>query len=113
MPPTDVQRLRHMRDAAREALDLLGSATDDDIAKNRMLQLALVKLTEIIGEAAGGISADTRSRVPDIDWPRVVATRNRLIHGYYDIDAAIVGRTVREDFPPLIEAVERLLGAES
>ncbi len=89
MQPSDDERLRHMLDAAREALGVLGEATDREVLQNRILALALVKLIEIVGEAATHVSGSVRSVRADVDWPRIIATRNRLIHGYFDIDTAI------------------------
>ena len=54
----DLTRLHHMQDAASEALVFMSGKTRDDLANNRMLVLAVVKDLEIIGEAAGRISAD-------------------------------------------------------
>jgi len=54
----DLTRLHHMQDAASEALGFMSGKTRDDLANNRMLVLAVVKDLEIIGEAAGRISAD-------------------------------------------------------
>jgi len=105
MGPTEDERLRHMLDAAREAVELLGDSTIDDVQRNRMLALSLVKLIEIVGEAAAHVSPARRQQFR-IEWPEIVATRNRLIHSYHDIDAAIVVQTVRLDFPPVIKALE-------
>jgi uncharacterized protein with HEPN domain len=108
MKPTDDERLRHMRDAAQEAVDLLGHRSSDEVSGDRPLALALVKLIEIIGEAATNVTREGRARVP-LPWEIVVATRNRLIHGYHDINIAIVVATVREDLPVLIEILDRHL----
>lgn len=110
MQPSDDERLRHMLDAAGEALAILGDHTVGDVAHNRLLALSLVKLIEIVGEAAAGVSPQRRSLIATIDWPRMIATRNRLIHGYYDVDVAVVVQTIRDDLPSLVGALERALG---
>ena len=108
-------RLRHMRDYAAEAISMIEgrarSALDDD----RMLELSLVRLMEIIGEAAGRVSLETRQQLPAIPWSDVVAMRNRLIHGYDSVDHDILWDTVTYDLPVLLKAVDgllRQLGAE-
>ena len=110
MPPDDHVRLRHMLDAAREASSfVLGKqrrALDDD----RQLTLSLVKLIEIVGEAASRVTEEGRRARPEIPWRDIVAMRNRLIHGYFDIDLDRVRDTVADDLPPLIAALEVALG---
>ncbi len=66
-----------------------------------MLVLSLVKDIEIIGEAATRISEDCRRESPEIPWRNIVTMRNRLIHGYFDINLDIVWKTVTEELPPL------------
>ncbi len=105
----DEERLRDMLDAARESVALLGNRSVDGLRSDRTLSLALVKLIEIVGEAANAISDPTRKLLPQIPWADAIATRNRLIHGYFSVDVQIVFDTIRDDFPPLIAALERAL----
>ena len=66
---------------AREAVELLGEATLSDIVKDRVKQLALTKLVEVVGEAARRVSEDTRQQNVSIPWPQIIGLRNRLVHG--------------------------------
>ena len=83
-----------------------------DLDRNRILLLALVRLVVVVGEAASRVSDDTRKQIPSVPWPLVVAMRNRLIHGYYDVDVDRVWDTVVTDLPSLTIAVEAYLAAE-
>ena len=107
MSVDDVTRLRHMLEAAGEALAFIAGRTRADLDRDRMLALALVKCLEIIGEAAHSVSAQTREQVADIPWPDNVGMRHRLIHAYYDVNLNIVWKTVTEALPPLIVALRR------
>lgn len=98
-----------MRDAAREAVDLLGDRTAEQVRQNRTLALSLVKLIEIVGEAATNVSPSRREGTPEIPWADIIGIRNRLIHGYHDVNIAIVVETVRRDLPRLIDALLRLI----
>ena len=100
-----------MLDAAREAEAFVRGRARADLDSNRMLSLALVRLIEIIGEAATHVSDETRMQVPDIPWPLVVGMRNRLIHGYFDVDLDRLWDTVVADLPPLIIALEAALAS--
>ncbi len=74
----DLTRLRHMRDAAIEAMSFVENRTRKDIDRDRMLALALVKDIEIIGEAAGRVSADCNACSPQAPWSQMIGMRNRL-----------------------------------
>ncbi len=104
--PDDAERLRHMRDASREALDFVRGRRLDQLSGDRMLALALVKCIEIVGEAASNVSQPTRARFPGIPWADAIAMRNRLIHGYHDVDEVRVWNTVTQDLVALLPLVE-------
>ncbi len=109
MPPSDQVRLRHIVDAARRAMTFLEDRRRDDLGGDEMLGLALVRLLEVIGEAARGVSDRLRREHPEIAWSKMAGMRDRLIHGYFDIDFDIVWATVQEDLPRLIHQIEPLL----
>ena len=67
-----------------------------------MLQLALTRLVEIVGEAAKAVSEATRARYPDVPWSLAPRMRDRLIHHYFDIDFDRLWDTVTESLPALL-----------
>ena len=105
----DEVRLRHIIDHGREAVDMLRGRTRQDLESDRQLNLAIVRLLEIVGEAASRTTAATRSSLPGIPWPEIVGLRNRVIHGYDSVDLDIVWETVTSDLPPLIQELEGYL----
>ena len=105
----EVARLRHMLDASREAVGFVRGKTRADLQADRGLQLILTRLLEIIGEAANRVPQAWRDRNPAIPWSAAIAIRNRLIHGYEDVDLDIVWQTVNEDLPRLIAALEKAI----
>ncbi len=108
MLKADLVRVRHMLDAARDAIAFSTNKTRHDLDTDRMLVLSLVKSIEIIGEAASKVSKESREQFPEIPWAVIVAMRNRLIHAYYDVDLDRVWDTVTSDLPPLIRSLENL-----
>ena len=96
MTKSDEIRLRHMLDAARDALGFAAGRSRADLDSDRMLALSLVKSIELIGEAAARVGAETRRRHSSIPWADIVGMRNRLIHAYYDVDDG--GRISRWQF---------------
>jgi uncharacterized protein with HEPN domain len=109
-PDKDPIRLRHMRDAAREAIELTQDKVRADLDCDRLLNLALVRLMEIVGEAAARVSADFRADHPEIPWPLIVGLRNRLIHGYDSVDFDILWAVLTADLPPLVASIDLLIG---
>ena len=97
-----------MLDAALKAVGLLEGRTLVEFKGDEVRSLALVHLLEILGEAAGGVSARTKSAHPELPWAKMAATRNRLIHGYFSIDLEIVWQVCKEDLPPLIASLRAL-----
>lgn len=109
----DRVRLRHMLDHAAEAIELTADKSRDDLDRERLLQLGLVRLVEIVGEAAVKVTKETRGQNPDIPWPEIVAMRNRLIHGYDLVDNDILWQTIQEDLPALTEKLREILADDS
>ena len=86
----DEVRLRHMLEHAREAVALVAGKDRSDLDTSRMLSLALVRLIEIIGEAANRVSKTGQKQLSQVPWPQIIGMRNRLIHGYDVVDLDIV-----------------------
>ncbi len=105
----DVVLLRDMLDAAKEAVSFAQGKTRADLHQDRKLVLSLVHLVEIVGEAAGKVSKKFQEAHSEIPWPVIVGMRNRLIHAYFDIDIDRVWDTVRDDLPPLIAKLEKVV----
>ena len=107
----DVVRLRHMLEHAREAVEMVRERTRADLDIDRQLNLAIVRLLEIVGEAAARVTPELREAIPGLPWEEIVGLRNRVIHGYDQVDFDIVWEAVTGDLPPLIAAIERHLGS--
>ena len=102
-------RLRHMLDAARKARALTQQQQREELDKDEVLALALIRLLEVLGEAAASVSEGYREEHPEIPWRPIVSARNRLIHGYHDVDLDIVWSIVTVELPPLIAELEKLV----
>ncbi len=105
----DSIRLRHMLDACREAVQFSQGRSRNDLDSDRLFQLAMFRLVEIIGEAASHLSKETHALHVGIPWPQIISTRNRLIHGYDQIDHDILWNILTQDLPPLIPTLEGIV----
>lgn len=70
-----------MLDHAREAMSHARGRSRQDLESDRLLALGLVRLLEVVGEAAARVPENVRAKHPDIPWQEIVGLRNRLIHG--------------------------------
>lgn len=112
MPKSERIRIRHMLDAAREAINSAAGKTRLQLDRDRVWALGLVKCVEIMGEAAARVGEETRAKYPQIPWQQIVAMRNRLVHAYFDIDLDQVWKAVTEDLPPLVAELEKIVETE-
>jgi uncharacterized protein with HEPN domain len=111
-PPDDTSRLYHILDSAHKAVRFIDGKSRSDMDRDELLALGLVRLLEVIGEASTGITDACRSRHPEVPWRQMSDTRNRLIHGYFEIDYDLVWETIIADLPPLISKLEKALTEE-
>lgn len=112
MPSHDTNvRLRHMLDAAREATQMAQSKKRADLDAERPLNLSLVRLLEVVGEAASRVPVGERTEYSGIPWVQIVGLRNRLIHGYDNVDFDILWEIITQDLPPLIAELEKILSS--
>lgn len=69
----DTTRIHHMVDASRRARELVVGKPRQQLDSNDVLGLALVRLLEILGEAANGVSPELRERHPDVPWRQIIS----------------------------------------
>jgi uncharacterized protein with HEPN domain len=105
-----LQRMLDMRDAiARiQAYAPLGR---ERFESDELVQVWMVHQLEVIGEAAAGIAPAVRGRFPNVEWQVLADMRNRLAHGYFDVDTARVWETVERDVPVLSRQIDDIVGA--
>jgi uncharacterized protein with HEPN domain len=107
-----------LRDPRERLLDILHAIGEIEryAAKGRsafdadeLVRTWIVHHVEIIGDASRGVAPQVRDLAPDVPWPAIVAMRNILVHGYFEIDADVVWEVVTRDLPALRRGVEALL----
>jgi uncharacterized protein with HEPN domain len=106
---SDVIRIRHMVDAAGKAIRFTQSKKRIDLDTEEQLALALVRLVEIIGEAASKVTDETKAQFSAIPWKNIIGTRHRIIHAYENVDYDILWQIVHTDLPILVQQLEDVL----
>lgn len=104
--PDDAALLVDILIAARDARTVSSGAKLEDLLDDLKLQLALVKLIEIMGEAASRLSGEARRSIPAVPWDKMIGMRHHLVHDYGNIDYEIVWAVVTNDVPAVIAALE-------
>ena len=85
MSRSDDQRVQDILDAADQILAVVQDG-QDVWAKDRLRQLAVERLLEIIGESANSLSDEFRARYPDVPWRDIIGLRVVLAHHYHRVD---------------------------
>ena len=102
-------RLLHMLEACNRAQTFLEDRERADLEKDEMLRLALQYLVLTLGEAAKHIPQDMQSKAPDIPWRAMAASRDRMAHGYFDINLDMLWVMAAVDIPAVRVGLNRLL----
>jgi uncharacterized protein with HEPN domain len=111
LPPRDAALLLDMLLAGRDARSFVEGLTEPAFLNSRLHQNAVIRSLEVIGEAAGKVSAETQAAHPEIPWRDMTGMRHRLIHGYDEVRLDLVWVVIRDRIAPLIAALERLVPA--
>jgi uncharacterized protein with HEPN domain len=105
----DLTRLKHIRDSAAEALSFVNNRTREDLDHDRMLSLALVRLIEIMGEAANHVSESCQAKYFQIPWRQIIGMINRMIHAYFDVDLDIIWQVITQDLGSLLSEIKKAI----
>lgn len=105
MPPTsheDATTAAHLVDACRDIASFLEDAEESGFRRNSLLISAVCFKFAVLGEATRRLSGGVQARFPHIPWRNMRGMRNRIVHGYDDIDLAELWRTAKLDVPVLL-----------
>jgi uncharacterized protein with HEPN domain len=105
----DAVYLHHILDAINRIQGYTAGVSYDQFLQDSLLQDGVVRQLGIIGEAAKNVSSPFRDAHPELPWRQMTGTRDKLIHGYFEVNLFIVWDTVQSDLPPLKQQVERII----
>ena len=83
--------------------------TNSDFYNDEMMQEAVIRKIEIIGEASNRISEDLKNRFPDLPWKKMKAMRNIMIHMYDELELEIVWDTANNDISRLRNRLKEII----
>lgn len=98
----------HIRDAVKKILQYTHSGKEAFLA-DTMMQDAVVRNLEIIGEALKNVSENFTAAHPDVPWKKMMGMRNKLIHEYFGVDLEIVWKVVERELPDFQARIDAIL----
>jgi uncharacterized protein with HEPN domain len=105
----DAAYLWDMLDAAQSIRDFIANVRIHDYLQNRMMQLAIERSIEIIGEAAKSVSREFKQAHPEIPWQGIISQRNVIAHEYGEIKQEKIWAIAALRVPELINKLEPLV----
>lgn len=102
----DLERLLDIQ----EAIEKIEKYYDKNrLIRDELLQAALVRYLEIIGEASRYVKDETKNKSPEIEWSKIVSFRNFIVHNYFDVDWDVICKVIEEDIPKLKIQIDKLI----
>jgi len=105
----DLAYIDHILDCIRKIREFSTGLTINDFKTNELVQDAIIRNIEIIGEASKKVSSDTKQTFYKIPWKEISGMRDKLIHDYMGIDPEVVWKTIKEDIPSLEKHITKIL----
>lgn len=102
-----------MRDAIKAILEYTKDANRESFNSNGLMQDAVIRRIEIIGEAAKNVSNEFREKYSEIPWKKIVGMRDKLIHGYFNVDVDRVWNVIIDDMLVLKKEIEEIISKEN
>ena len=101
--------IRHIFDNIKDIEKFSRGLNEEDFKKDVLIQKAIIRSIEVIGEAAKNIPPSFKDKYPNISWKDMIGTRDKLIHHYFGVDLNAVWKVVKEDIPELKIQIKELL----
>ncbi|NLT50554.1 MAG: DUF86 domain-containing protein [Ignavibacteria bacterium] len=105
----DIVYYEHILECISKIQQYTKGLEHNEFIKNDMIQDAVIRNLEIIGEAANKISKQSKEENNTIPWKQIIGMRNRLIHDYFGVDSGAVWQTLIDDLPFLKEKIIKIV----
>lgn len=93
--------LADMLEACEDIAEFVTGVDYEEFTRNKLVRSALLQKLTVIGEAASRLPLEFTSRYNDVEWSEIAAFRNRLVHGYFNVEWQIVWTAATEEVPEL------------
>jgi uncharacterized protein with HEPN domain len=109
MLPSNIELLRHILEEVSFILTTTKGKSKEAVVTDPILSRAIIRSLEIIGEASTKLDPAFKSSHPNIEWRKIITTRNRLIHDYFGVDYDIVWDIITSKLPDLESKIQAII----
>ena len=110
--PTNLERLKHIANSIEKIFSYTNDLNLQTFLENEMIQDAVMKNFEVIGEAAYHITSELKNNYQNIEWRKIQGLRHILVHDYYQINPIILWNTRNKHLHKLLVDIEEIIDIE-
>lgn len=109
MSKSDLVYIVHIQRSINQILEYTNELKEEEFLSNQLIEDAVVRNFEIIGEATKQISKEFRAKHTGIEWKKMAGMRDKLIHDYIEVDYAIIWATIQDILPDLKKKIQKII----
>jgi uncharacterized protein with HEPN domain len=109
MSREDLVYIYHIRDSINKIIEYCEDINEDNFGSKTIIQDAVIRQIEIIGEASSKLSKEFQLKFNYIPWKNIIGMRNKLIHDYFGVDINAVWETIKIDIPDLKQKIDSII----
>ena len=113
MKKKDIVYIKHIRDAIELIIDYTKELGKLDFNSKIITQDAVIRRIQVIGEAVKNVSMGFKEKYASIPWKKIAGMRDKITHGYFNVDIDIVWKVIVKDIPTLKQNIEDIIKKES
>jgi|SRR3989344_1830857 len=104
--------IKHIRDSILEIDSFVEGVSKEEFIKSRLIQNAVIRSIDVIGEAVKNLSSDFRNKYSEVPWIKIAGMRDKIIHNYFGVDLETVWKVIGSDISKLKRSIEEILEKE-